>query len=455
MGLAFVRDNEGVSDQQPTQQPPPPGGGEPGAQSLAQSEESLEPVSLIEQSGAIIRTGQMMLAAGTASYRVKQAMRAVAQSVGIDRHANQVAMTDLSTTSHRGRIFRTEVAENRSFHVNADRLTRLDRMRRTLPARTTAAEVHRALDEIEARPPLYPDVANAAFAGIACAAFAVLNNALPIEVLVVFLAAFAGQGTRRLVSNRGFNNFGATLAAAIVASSAYVAGIALIGLLAGGLETHAAGYISSVLFLLPGFALITGALDMAKMDLEAGIQRIAYGTMITLAASVSVWAISLMSTLNTRPRVDDQTSLALNVVVWALASAMGVWGFASMFNSPMRLAFLAAGIGAVANTLRLLGVEQGIPIQAATALACLIVGALGAWVAGNGRYPVITLTVPAVLVMIPGVAAHESLVSVNEGDYTGAVSGILLVVLVVLAIMVGLVVAKLLFDREWAFERED
>lgn len=446
--------NEAVSRDHSTEQPTPACTSDPSGESLARSEESLEPVSLIEQSGVIIRTGQMMLASGTASYRVKQAMRSVAQSVGIDRHANQVAMTDLSATSHRGRIFRTEVAENRSFHVNADRLIRLDRMRRTLPVRTTAAQVHRMLDDIESRPPLYPDLANAAFAGLACAAFAVLNNALPIEVLVVFVAAFLGQGTRRWVSNAGFNNFGATLAAAIIASSSYVGGIALIGLATGGLETHAAGYISSVLFLLPGFALITGALDMAKMDLEAGIQRIAYGTMITMAASVSVWAVSLMSTLNTRPRVDEEASLAVTVVVWAVASAVGVWGFALMFNSPLRLAFLAAGIGAVANTVRLLGVEHGIPIQAATALACVVVGALGAWVAGNGRYPVITLTVPAVLVMIPGVAAHESLVSLNEGDYAGATSGILLVVLVVLAIMVGLVIAKLIFDREWAFERE-
>ena len=235
--------------------------------SLSQIEESLEPVSLIEQSGVIIRTGQMMLASGTASYRVKQAMRSVAQSVGIDRHANQVAMTDLSATSHRGRIFRTEVAENRSFHVNADRLLRLDRMRRTLPARTTATEVHRTLDEIANRGALYPAVANAAFAGIACAAFAVLNNAVIVEVIAVFVAAFLGQATRRWLSNRGFNNFGGTLGAAVVSASSYLAGIALIGVMVADLETHSAGYISSVLYLLPVFALITGALDMAKMDL--------------------------------------------------------------------------------------------------------------------------------------------------------------------------------------------
>jgi len=66
---------------------------------------------------------------------------------------------------------------------------------------------------------------------------------------------------------------------------------------------------------------------------------------------------------------------------------------------------------------------------------------------------VITLSVPAVLVMIPGVAAHEALVALNGGDYGEAIAGILQVVLMVLSIMVGLVAAKLVTDRDWAFGR--
>lgn len=421
------------------------------ARSLADAEESLEPVSLIEQSRVIIRTGRMMLAAGTASYRVKQAMRAVASSLGIDQHSNHVSMTDIAATSHRGRIFRTEVAENRSFAINSDRLAELDRMRRSLPARTTPSDIHRALDDIEARGALYPGVANAAFAGVACAAFAVLNNANPVEVAIVFVAAFLGQTMRRTLAHRGFNPFGTTVAAATVSVGTYLAGISLASLAVNDLEIHAAGYISSVLFLLPGFPLITGALDMAKMDLQAGLQRIAYGTMLTMAAGVSVWGVSLLSELNTGPRVDEGLPLVATIAIWAVASAVGVAGFACMFNSPVGLAASAALIGAVANTGRLLGIEAGLPIQASTALACFVVGALGAWAARGGRYPVITLTVPAVLVMIPGVSAHQALVNLNSGNYVESVSDILLVVLVVLSIMVGLVIAKLLFDREWAF----
>jgi uncharacterized membrane protein YjjB (DUF3815 family) len=191
------------------------------------------------------------------------------------------------------------------------------------------------------------------------------------------------------------------------------------------------------------------------MDLRAGIERIAYGTMITMAAGVSVWAVSLVGDLDSVPRGAETVGLAPQLALWFVASGVGVLGFALLFNSPWRLAAWAAVIGAVANTARLFAVDHGVKVQAATALACLGVGCLAALVARGGRYPHITLSVPAVLVMIPGVAAHQALMNINAGDYTAAIGGILMVVLVVLAIMVGLVGAKLLTDKEWAFGRTE
>lgn len=421
--------------------------------STEEIEESLEPVSLIAQSGAVIRTGQLMLESGTASYRVKQAMTAVAKALGIDRPRHHVSFTELAATSHRGRIFRTEVSESKGFHVNADRIMRLDRFRRTLPARTTPEEVHRELDEIVRHGSLYPWWAYALFSGMACAAFAMLNNALPWEVVVVFVAAALGQWVRRELAGRHFNNFGTVMVAAAVASIAYMAGIALVNVTGETLTTHAAGTISSVLFLLPGFALLTGALDMANLDLRAGIERIAFGTMITMAAGVSVWGVSLIQSIDTVPRTEEPQHFALQALLWFLASGVGVLGFAMLFNSPGQMAAWAGLIGAIANTGRLLLAEAGWEVQAATAVACLLAGCLSAAAARGGRYPHITLSVPAVLVMIPGVAAHEALMSLNAGDYTAATTGILEVVLIVLSIMVGLVGAKLLTDKEWAFGR--
>lgn len=422
---------------------------------VSAAEESLEPVQLIEQSGAIMRTGRLMLAAGTASYRVTQAMKDVAHALGVDAHSSQVSLTDITATSRRGRIFRTEVVTNTVFSVNTDRIIALDHMRRTLPERTSPHEVNRTLDQIESRGARYPTIANAAFAGAACAGFALLNQAHLLEIFAVFFAAGLGQLVRHQLGKRGFNIFGTTMAAAAVASGSYMLGMVVLNATGTQVATHAAGYISAVLFLLPGFALITGALDMAKMDITAGISRLAYGTMITLGAAVSVWAVSLLGTLETQARSGGDLPLSAQLGIWAGGTAVGVLGFALMFNSSWRLALSAATIGMVANTGRMFAIDNEVAIQTATTLACIVVGILAAFAARGGRYPVITLSVPAVLVMVPGVTAHEAVVSLNRGDYTSAVSGILLVSLVVLSIMVGLVIAKLVTDREWALTRTE
>lgn len=415
------------------------------------SENAVDAESLGRRSRAIMRTGLMMLASGTASYRVKQGMNTVAAALGVESHAKQVTLTEIAATSRVGDLFRTEVAELRHHGIDADRIARLDRFRRTLPERITPEEVHRILDSIESHGSNYNRWAIASFAGAACSAFAVLNKARLLEVIVVFLAAFLGQFVRRELAVRHFNPFGTVVAAATVATSTYVGILALVGVIGPGLETHASGYISSVLFLLPGFALITGALDIAKADYSAGLIRVAHGTTLTLAAAVAVWALSLLSPLDTSAREAVDIGVAGDIAMKSVASFVGVVGFALIFNSPWRMALVAGLIGLV-NVPRVLLIEHGMPVQTATFLACFVLGLLAAAAASGGRWPVITLQVPASLVQIPGVLAHEAVVSLNKSDYIEATAGILQVLLVVLAILVGLVVAKLFTDKHWAFD---
>ncbi|MCB2413859.1 threonine/serine exporter family protein [Demequina sp. TTPB684] len=403
------------------------------------------------RSNAILRLGLLMLGSGTASYRVKQGMKTVAKSLGIEEHSEQVTLTEITTTSRVGQLFRTEVSELRHNSVNADRIARLDRFRRHLPSVMTPAEVHRALDEIERQKPMYNRWLNSTFAGAACAGFAVLNRARILEVVVVFVAAFMGQWVRRELAHRSFNAFGTVLVAATVATTVYIGSLALLSLAGTGLETHASGYISSVLFLLPGFALITGALDLAKNDYSAGIIRVVHGTSLTLAAAAAVWGVSLLSPLDTSARPPIDVGLVGDLGIKSVASFVGVLGFALLFNSPWRMALTAALIGLV-NVPRMVLIENGMPVQTATFLACLVLGVLAATGARGGRWPVITLQVPASLVQIPGVLAHEAVVSLNEARYIDATAGILQVLLTVLAILIGLVVAKYMTDRHWAFE---
>lgn len=416
--------------------------------------EELEPVELIRQSGAVLRVGRAMLASGTGSYRVKSAMQQVARAFGLDRHEAHVTLTEITTTSHAGAIFRTEVAEVRSVGVNAHRLGELTDLTNDLRPGATVEEVNRELDRIEAIPPLHGPLANALFAALACGAFAFLNNGGAVEVVGAFLGAGAGQALRRYFAHRRFNQFAVTMMSAAVACLVYLGFVAAFSLWAGEPSaSHQAGFVSAVLYLVPGFAIVTAALDLAKMDFSAGVARAVYALVILTSAGLSVWAFAWVTGMSYDPLAPPALPLWAIVALRALASFLGVLGFALMFNSTWRMATAAAAIGMVANVLRLQVADAGAAMQAATVLATLVVGLLAAVVAPRLRVPRITVSVPAVVIMVPGAAVYRALVGLNDGDLELAVSGGVQAVFVTICIAIGLAGARILTDRSWAYER--
>ncbi|MDM7830316.1 threonine/serine exporter family protein [Cellulomonas edaphi] len=417
-------------------------------------------LQLIRRSGAALRAGRLSLSAGTGSYRVKASMARLAHAMGVDRHEAHVTLTEITTTSHRGRSFRTEVAEVRTVGINADRLARLEIMVSDVESRARTTGVEATVDDVEARldaiasaPPLYPRLLNALWSGIACAAFAFLNNGGLVEIGGVFVAATLGQGVRRDLLHRGWNQFGVTMIAAAVACFSYL-GLVTTLHAAGVLTTrHEAGYVSAVLFLIPGFALVTAALDLARLDFSAGLSRLTYALMILTSAALAVWGVSSIVGLTPVPPAPLGLDHSFLLVLRAIASFLGVLGFALMFNSPWRMALAAALIGMVANLGRLELVDAGTVVQAAAAAAALVVGLLAAYVAPRIRVPRVTVAVPAVVIMVPGVAAYRSVFALSEGDTVQALAYGVQAALVVVALSIGLAVARMLTDPTWGFER--
>jgi uncharacterized membrane protein YjjP (DUF1212 family) len=411
---------------------------------------------LIRQSGVALRVGRLSLSAGTGSYRVKSSMARVARALGIDRHHAHVTLTEITTTSHRGHSFRTEVTEVRSVGINADRLSELERLAGSLAQsgrRVTVDEVSAELDRIEGKPLLYRPAVNALWAAIACAAFAFLNNGGPVEMGAVFVGAWLGQLTRRLLLHRGLNQFGITMVAAALACLAYLGVVSVVHELGATEARHATGYISAVLFLIPGFPLVTGGLDLAKLDFSAGVARLSYALVVLTSAALAVWGVSMVAGLSPDPAVPPAFDPVLLTVLRLAASFLGVLGFALMFNSPGRMAVAAAGVGMIANTVRLLLVDAAMPAQAAAAVAALLVGVLAAIVAPRMGIPRITVSVPAVVIMVPGAAAYRAIFQLSNGDTTQALAYGVQAGLVVISLCIGLAVARMISDREWAFER--
>jgi len=412
-------------------------------------------LELIRRSGAVLRVGRLSLASGTGSYRVKASMARVAAALGIDRHQAHVTLTEITTTSHRGRSFRTEVTEVRTVGVNTDRLAELELLAQRVEARApvTVDDVTAEIDRIAAKPPLYPVVLNALWAAIACAAFAFLNNGGAIEVLGAFVGAGLGQALRRVMLHRGFNQFGVTMLAATLASLSYlgfVQALHAVGLTGG---VHEAGYVAAALFLVPGFPLATGALDLAKLDFSAGVARLTWALMIFVSAAFAVWAVSIVVGLSPDPPLALALDPAAMTLLRLLASFVGVLGFALMFNSPWRMALVAAGVATLPNVLRIEAVARfDWPPQAAAAVAAFLVGLLAAWIAPRLNIPRITVYVPAVTIMVPGVPAYRAVYYLSNGEVSEALTYGVSAALVVTALAVGLAVARMCTDREWGFE---
>ncbi|WP_454041825.1 threonine/serine ThrE exporter family protein [Cellulosimicrobium sp. Marseille-Q8652] len=426
-----------------TRQPPAP----------SSDEASLEPVELIRRSGTVLRIGRLALSAGTGSYRVKSHMWRAGRALGLDRVSAHVTLTEITATSYRGPIFRTELTEVRSVGINADRLSELERFSSALPDEADLDTVDAELDRIARKPPLYGAALNAVWAGVACAAFAFLNNGGAVECGAVLVAAALGQLVRRAMLHRGINQFGVTMLAAAVASIAYLVLVLGLSDLAGVTGNHEAGYVSAVLFLVPGFALVTGALDLARLDFSAGVARLTYALMILASAALAVWGVSAIAGLAPDPVPPPGLSEPVLVALRTLASFLGVLGFALMFNSPWAMALGAASIGTVANVGRLFLVDAGVVPQAAAAAAALLVGLLAATLAPALRVPRITVSVPAVVIMVPGVTAYRAVYEFNTGATTQALAYAVEAGLVIVALAIGLAVARMLTDRQWTFER--
>lgn len=409
---------------------------------------------LAYQSRVVLRLGQMLLAAGAGSYRVKASMRTCAEAVGIEKHHAQVTFTEVVATAYANGTFRTELAEQRLLGVNADRIDRITNYLATIEGTQVLVEdVDKALDEIERVKPLYGWLANALASGLACAAFAFLNAGGWVECSVVAIAAFIGQFLRRQMLKRHMNHFGVWMVCGGVAAGAYILCVYLAQKYMGIEPTHQAGFISALLFLVPGFPLVTGIIDLVRHDFAGGIQRIVYVAMLVVSAGVAVWSISKVFNWSVTPVYVVSLPAYIHFPLRFFTSFVAAFGFAMLFNSPPKVCAAAALIGAVINTGRIaLAVELGMPVPAAVGLAALCAGLLAAAAAAKTRYSRVTLSVPAVVIMIPGVPLYRSLTYLNNGQTMEALEQLSTVLFTIVAIGIGLAISRMLTDRAWLME---
>ena len=85
-------------------------------------------------------------------------------------------------------------------------------------------------------------------------------------------------------------------------------------------------------------------------------------------------------------------------------------------------------------------------------LMSMLVGLFAALLSTKVRSSRVTLSVPAVVIMIPGVPFYRAITAVNQGETLTAFASIAEVSFVILAIGVGLAISRMLTDPGWTFD---
>lgn len=405
------------------------------------------------EADAVLRLGLLMVAAGTGGYRVIRAMKRAARAMGFDRLDAEISITSVVCTFHRGVSFRTVVATQPAPAVDASRIEALEHLTHHLPNHMSANALTMCLDDIVhsvthrwSRPALM------VAAGAACAAFALLNYFPAEGAAAVAVAAACGQLVRMILASRHLNQLGVVAVAAATSCLVfYLLNWALpLTHLPDDARAFAAGYIAAVLYLIPGFPLFSSMLDLSRFDITAGLTRLCYAMAVITAATMSVALVSAMTGLSPMS-IDAPTPTARWYLLAAVASFVGVGGFALLFNSSRRMVLFAASIGVVANMVRLVMIDAGVQPQYAAYTGGVVVGLLGAVITARTTLPRITMTVPASVIMIPGTAMYRAVHFLNSGDIDQALSNAATAGLIIVWISAGLVTARILTDRDWAF----
>lgn len=409
---------------------------------------------LIEKASVIGRVGLMMLSCGTGAWRVRTSMNRLSKELGVSSSVD-VGLMSIEFNCFDGSDCVSQSLSIANTGVNTSKLYRMEQFVDDFPKEKdhlTGEIIHKKLDEIEHIHGLYSPVKLGLAAALACCGFTFLLGGGPIEMFFAFIAAGVGNLIRMKLIKHHFTLF---MNIAVSISAACLTYAILIKLAIGIFHVpsiHEAGYICSMLYIIPGFPFITSGLDLAKLDLRSGIERLAYAIIIVVVATMVAWIMALVLNLHPQNFADLHLGNMTHLILRLVTSFCGVFGFSLMFNSSIKMSATAAVIGSIANTLRLEMVDfTGMPPAAAAFIGAATAGLLASLIKKYNGYPRISLTVPSIVIMVPGLYLYRAIYNFGIMSLTTAFSWFTAAAMIIIALPFGLIFARIVTDRSFRY----
>jgi uncharacterized membrane protein YjjP (DUF1212 family) len=400
----------------------------------------------------LLRFGSLMLSAGETAFRVRRSMGAIACGLGFESLSVQLGARNLVASGCCNGETATLAHDVDVPSVNTERIGALEALARTISLDMNSREFAAKLTKIESAPPRYSIAQTSMALAAACGAFAFLNGASWVEVAACSIGGGVGQGVKSFLIRRRFNQYAVTALCALVASALYCVAASLAHGAGFGVGRSNLGLVSSVLFLIPGFPLVTALLDQLQHETAAALSRLAHAMMFVLTAAVGLSVVIALVGFSIEMSPQNMLVRPLTIFLWAVASFCGGCGLAILYNGTWRNVLYVGVIALIGNEVRLLLYDSGLPLPLATFLGALAVG-LTASIAGRWiKEARVALTVPAAVMMVPGLYALETLVYFDRGEILQGLSAGVLVGFVVGSIAFGLAAARFISQPEWLRE---
>ena len=409
---------------------------------------------LIEKASVIGRVGLIMLSCGTGAWRVRTSMNRLAKELGVTCTVD-VGLMSIEFNCFDGKECVSQSLSIANTGVNTSKLYRMEQFVDNFPkqeAHLTGEEIHRRLDEIESIHTLYSPAKLGLAAALACCAFTFLLGGGPIEMVLAFIAAGIGNVIRTKLIKHHYTLFLNIAVSISAACLTYTVCLHLAEMLFHIPSFHEAGYICSMLFIIPGFPFITSGIDLAKLDLRSGLERLTYSVIIVLVATMFAWIMALL--LKLQPQdfsliIHRSCPSSVTAVDHKFLRCIRILYYVQQFDPDgshgclyrCHRKYIASGTGQLYGyTCRCRRFYRRINRRTS-----------GLHHKKWNGYPRISLTVPSIVIMVPGLYLYRAIYNFGIMSLTEAVSWFAAAIMIIIALPLGLIFARILTDRTFRY----
>jgi uncharacterized membrane protein YjjP (DUF1212 family) len=358
---------------------------------------------------AALESGRLLMETGAKSAVVASGMRKAAAGLGAESAHTRIGYASLEVTVTHGDNTITRMVGVGPHRVDM----RLNHAARSLCTRAEGGGLgpREVLEQVRALPgqvARHRRVPIALAAGLACAAFGRLLGSDWIAFAPVLAGSALAQGVRMALAARGTNPFVLTAVVALIAAT-----LAGLGAIWAGSGTVGIAMTASVLLLVPGVPSMNAQTDIMEGYPTMGSARFVTVAMLLIFITVGMGGARMI----VGPGLEGGLAPPGWLVHQAAFGALAATGFGVLFNFGPRTLPWAAAAGALALAVRTLGLESGLPLEAASFLAAVT---LALWVELLSARPLRvphagqTLAVVGCIPMVPGGAAAQFIIGLLD-----------------------------------------